>query len=482
MDRRMEKTKKSHRAHGSRTKAVPADPEKEQQETIRAFLRTYTHFFGRIDKRFASLSDPRKPQSPDDVEYSVASLVFLCVLMHSSMLGARRQIRLKLFTTFLVQLFKAIFDVNSVPHGDTMNYVLIGLQFDEVQEVLCGMTETLINKRVLETQRLFDRYYVIAIDGTQLRSYRERHCAHCLTKTKNGITRYYHYVLEAKLVTPSGFAFSILTEFVENTDVIDPAASEEKRKQDCELKAFYRLVDRLHARFPRLPLLLSMDGLFAVGPVFERCERYKWKYMISLSDDQVASINEEFEALATVTPENRRLWHTGPNREIKQRFRWVNDIIYIDSKRSKHQVNVVECLDTRPDTNNEPKTTKFKWVTNVVVTADKVIPLANNGGRIRWKIENEGFNAQKKGGYNLEHAYSNDYNGMKIYYLILQIAHLIMQLLEKGNLLRRNFPNGFGSLRDLAYRLLEALRNVALSIQEYDALCTEAIQIRFNSS
>ena len=141
MDRRMEKTKKSHRAHGSRTKAVPADPEKEQQETIRAFLRTYTHFFGRVDKRFASLSDPRKPQSPDDVEYSVASLVFLCVLMHSSMLGARRQIRLKLFTTFLVQLFKAIFDVNSVPHGDTMNYVLIGLQFDEVQEVLCGMTE-----------------------------------------------------------------------------------------------------------------------------------------------------------------------------------------------------------------------------------------------------------------------------------------------------------------------------------------------------
>ena len=82
----------------------------------------------------------------------------------------------------------------------------------------------------------------------------------------------------------------------------------------------------------------------------------------------------------------------------------------------------------------------------------------------------------------MEHAYSNDYNGMKIYYLILQIAHLIMQLLEKGNLLRRNFPNGFGSLRDLAYRLLEALRNVALSIQEYDALCTEAIQIRFNSS
>ena len=445
-------------------------------------MKTFTHFFGRFDKRFAAFPDPRQPESPDDVDYSVASLVFLCVAMHACMLGARRQIRAKLFTTFLVDLYNTLFAVDSVPHGDTMNGVLIRLPLDVVQESVCGMAETLIDKRVLEAQRLFAHYYVVAIDGTGLLVYRERHCPHCLTKTRNGKTTYYHYVLEAKLVTPSGFAISLMTEFVENADVINPAANEEQRKQDCERKAFYRLADRLHARFPRLPLLLAMDGLYAVGPVFERCQRYRWKYMITLSDDQVASINEEFELLAAAAPENRLRWRTGPEGRITQRFRWANEIPYIDSEHRTHYVGVVECRDTRPDADNEPQTTKFKWVTNVSITPENVVALANEGGRLRWKIENEGFNAQKQRGYNLEHAYSHDYNGIKIYYLLLQIAHLIMQLLEKGSLLRKTFPRGFGSLRDLAYRLLEALRHATLSPQEYEDLCHHAIQIRFDST
>lgn len=477
----MEKAKRTHRAHGRRTKAIPANPQEEQQETIRAFLKTFTHFFGSFEKRFGRFADPRRPESPDDVDYSVTSLVFLCVLMHACMLGARRQVRLQLYTAFLVQLFQTLFEVDSVPHGDTMNRVLIGLPFDDVEQCVCGMAETLIDKRVLESQRLFECYYVVAIDGTQLQTYRQRHCPHCLTRTHNGKTTYYHYVLEAKLVTPSGFAFSLMTEFVENDDVIDPNASEAQRKQDCELKAFYRLADRLHARFPRLRLLLAMDGLYAVGPVLERCKRYHWKYTITLSDEQRTSVNEEFESLAALTPENRLTWHPASARPVTQHFRWVNDIAYVDSQGREHRVNVLECREVRPGDSDEPKTIKFKWLTNVALSQANGVALANEGGRLRWKIENEGFNAQKTGGYHLEHAYSHDYNGMKIYYLVLQIAHLVMQLLEKGSLLRKTFAQGGGSLRQLAHRLLEALRNAALTPQQYHDLCRQAIQIRLDS-
>ena len=70
---------------------------------------------------------------------------------------------------------------------------------------------------------------------------------------------------------------------------------------------------------------------------------------------------------------------------------------------------------------------------------------------------------------------------MKIYYLILQIAHLVMQLLRQGSLLRKTFPRGFGSLQDLAFRLLEALRHTALTPHEYAQLCAQTIQIRFES-
>lgn len=430
-------------------------------------------------KRFECLPDPREPDFPEDVDYSVGSLVFLGLLMFACRLEARRQIRLQLFTTFLVNLYKVVFDVDSVPHGDTVNGVVCGLPFEPVQELVCGMTETLIDKKVLYPHRLFERYYVVAVDATGMLRFDHPHCPHCLRQTHGGKTMYYHPVLEAKIVTPSGFAFSLMSEFIENPDN-DPARSDQQRKQDCELKAFYRLAERLHARFPRLSLLLAMDGLYAVGPVFEVCRRYGWKYMITLSDDQLRSVNEEFECLAAAAPGNRLTWRTGRKAEIRQQYRWANDIAYRDSQRREHTLSVLECISVRPGKDGENQN-KFKWVTNVTVAAENVVALANEGGRLRWKIENEGFNVQKNGGYNLEHAYTEDEHGMKVYYLVLQMAHLVMQLLEKGSLLRAAFPKGFGSAANLARRLLEALRNTTLSLEQFDELCARPIQIRFDS-
>lgn len=478
----MEKAQKARRGHGRGPTAVPANPQEEHEEVIRVFLKTFTHFFGPVRKRFGGLPDPRAPESPDDVDYSVASLVFLGVLMFSCRLEARRQVRLRLFTTFLVGLYKALFDVDSVPHGDTMNGVLGGLPFEAVQGVVAGMTETLIDKKVLYPHRLFERYYVVAIDATGMLVYHDRHCAHCLRKThKSGATTYYHPVLEAKIVTPTGWVFSLMTEFIENPED-DPTKSEPQRKQDCETKAFHRLAQRLHARFPRLPLLLVMDGLYAQGPVFERCRRCGWKYMITLTDDQLATVNEEFESLAAASPENRLSWRTGEEGKVRQQFRWVNDIVYIDSHRREHRLSVLECRDIRPDAGGTTQTTKFKWVTNMPVRAQNAVALANEGGRLRWKIENEAFNVQKNGGYNLEHAYTRNEHGSKIYYLLMQMAHLLMQLVEDGSLLAARFPRGFGSARNLAHRLLEALRNATLSREQYDALCAQPIQIRFSSA
>jgi len=434
-----------------------------------------------VDKRLGGLPDPRRPEHPDDVTYSVASVAFLGILMFACTLRARRQVRFRLFTTFLTDLFRVLFEVEGVPHGDTMNRVLCDLPFEAVQELVCAMAETLIDKKVLYPHRLFGRSYVLAVDATGVLVYHRRHCAHCLTRTHEGQTVYYHNVLEAKIVTPPGLVVSVMSEFIENPED-DPTRSEKERKQDCELKAFYRLAPRLKARFPRLPLHLAMDGLYAVGPVFAQCRRYGWTFTITLSDDQLRSVNEEFESLAKANPADRLTWRTGRDGQTRQEFRWVNDIAYIDSQGHEHALSVLECRDSRTDKEGLEQTTKYKWVTNVCVDARNAVALANEGGRLRWKIENEGFNVQKNGGYDLEHAYTHDEDGMKVYYLLLQIAHLVMQLLDRGRLLAPVFPRGLGSLRNLAWRLLEALRNATLTSEQYHDLCTRACQIRFDSS
>ena len=53
-------------------------------------------------------------------------------------------------------------------------------------------------------------------------------------------------------------------------------------------------------------------------------------------------------------------------------------------------------------------------------------------GRQRWRIENEGFNMQKNGTFDIEHVYSQNYNAIKAHYFFIQFAHTIRQLLEKG--------------------------------------------------
>ena len=134
-----------------------------------------------------------------------------------------------------------------------------------------------------------------------------------------------------------------MSEFIENS-------GENLSKQDCELRALYRLAKALKNRFPRLPILLSLDGLFAGGPTFSLCRDYGWKFMIVLKDHDLPTINQEFAALAQFQRDHRCVMRIGKNAEIKQTFRWIDDIAYMDSTHSEHVVSVIECLETKPDT------------------------------------------------------------------------------------------------------------------------------------
>lgn len=107
----------------------------------------------------------------------------------------------------------------------------------------------------------------------------------------------------------------------------------------------------------------------------------------------------------------------------------------------------------------------FAWLTSLPVGRQTVEEIAQKGGRDHWKIENEGFNRQKNSGLNLEHVYSTDPKKWKAYYLLLQIAFIIMQLVERGSLLRRlaaevgrPFWKLFGSWKNVARRLLDSVR------------------------
>ena len=118
---------------------------------------------------------------------------------------------------------------------------------------------------------------------------------------------------------------------------------------------------------------------------------------------------------------------------ITRAYRWINKIDY-----HGYQLNWIECVETKRniETGREEKK-RFGYVTDFTVNVMNCMEISRFG-RLRWKIENEGFNIQKNGGYKLKHKYSRtNLNAMQNYYQCMQIGHMINQLVELSNRFRQ---------------------------------------------
>lgn len=428
--------------------------------------RTVAHFWPDLGRWLRALADTRDPTR---TAYATAFLAWEGLAVFLLRLGSRRQVRFELAGAVALANLNRLSGCHqkTLAHGDTLNHFLGHVAPAEWERLRFQMVRRLIRMKVLEAGRLEGRY-LVAVDGTGVWSFPERHCPHCLTRTVDGRTHYYHPVLEAKLVTPDGLAFSIGSEFIENTP-------SDATKQDCELKAFARLAARLHEDFPQLRLCLLLDALYANGTAFEICRRYRWAFIATFKEGSLPALWTEYEALRDQLPGNRRT--ETPTEEVRQTFAWVQDLPYTDAEGRAHRLAAFQCREERPG-----RPGFFAWLTNLPVSSLTVAALGNRGGRVRWKIENEGFNNQKNGGFALEHVYGAGLWQLKNYYLLLQIAHLIVQLVERGNLLADRPSKLFGSLRAFARRLTESFRGSLIPLEAVDAALAARIQIRLSPS
>jgi hypothetical protein len=316
-----------------------------------------------------------------------------------------------------------------LPHQDTVNEVLCELDNRALEQVRMDLMSELFEQKWLREYRLLGKYYAVAVDATGTVSFDKPHCPHCLTKkTKNGKTTYFHYVLEAKLVTSSGLAISLASEWIENP-------TGEFNKQDCERKAFVRLAEKLKKQYPRLPVCMLADGLYPYENAFKICEENGWKFIFVLQDGSLKTVQEELTLTRRRNPVAEN-YTVNKGWRIKEEYRYQSDIEY----HKKYTLNWVQCIETRNKMKQKdtitpqppPQTSCFEYVTNIKPDRENVRQIGSTG-RLRWKIENEGFNTQKCGDYELEHKFDRtSYNGLKNYYTLLQIAHAINQLVENG--------------------------------------------------
>lgn len=255
-------------------------------------------------------------------------------------------------------------------------------------------------------------------------------------RDKNGerkTQQYYAYVLEAVLVFANGMVLPLMSEFLENSAELEAIESNEKWKQDCELKAFYRLAARMKRAFPKLPLTLLLDGLYAKGPVMEICRKNKWEFMIVLKDESLSTVWAEVAGLMRLDTEgenrHERMW-----QGRQQTFRWAGGIEY-EYGSGKHKVltiHVVTCEERWEEIDPQTgcritKTARHAWVSSDPIDRKNVHGRCNLMARKRWLHENN-ILKEKHQGYQYEHIFSHNWNAMRGYHYLMHIARMLNEM------------------------------------------------------
>jgi hypothetical protein len=195
---------------------------KKQKEEIRHLLevltKTIEQYFPEFEQWLDKLTDLREQEL---IKYQGRTIVWMQLLSLLTRRGSRnklnKQMRTEIGSINLRQLSRQK-DLESVPHGDTLEYFNIRAKEEEFEEILVKMIRNIIRARVLDKYRLLGKYYRMAVDMVHCYTFDYKHCEQCLSKTdeRTGRKQYQHYKIQVSLVTPEGMYLPILSEWVEN--------------------------------------------------------------------------------------------------------------------------------------------------------------------------------------------------------------------------------------------------------------------------
>jgi len=420
--------------------------------------------FPQLTDKIMQLSDPRKRK-----DYSLAELVMGGVMLFVFKEGSRNAFDNDRKEMVFRKNYERAFKLR-LPSTDAVEDLFRLLDEQELEGLKSLLIKELIERKVFYKFRFMGKRYFISIDGTGVSTYKSDYCGECTSKTsKNGVTTYFHNVLEAKLVTSNDMSISVATEWIRNE------AGKEYNKQDSELKAFKRLAVKLKKMYPRLPLVILADGLYANQTFFKICKDNGWEFIVTFKDGNLPSVHKEIALLPDSAKQVRERFVAKKSGQTKQqRFEWVNDIEYCG-----FSLSVIECCETT----QWAKSKKSEQRTFVHISSIPIDYLnyyhISDGGRMRWKIENS-FDYLKEHGYNLGHKYSRvSFNAYKNYYQSMMLAHMINQFAEKSTeIIQMLTLHSKNTIINMWKRLLAYFTEVEIDDREYDQFVRKRQQIR----
>ena len=365
----------------------------------------------------------------DRIIYPLRFIVFLCVLSRLMKNDANRDTDNEQDEpVFLDNVNKlSDCDMKRLPHSDTLKYLMEGLAPKEFASMRNKLVGRLIRNKVLDNMRVDSeltgaKHFLVALDGVHYHTSHRNlpHSTH-KTHTADKTVDYMLTALEAQIVSPEGLRFSLMTEFIENP--------EEYNKQDCEIKAAKRLCVKLKEHYPRLPIIILLDGLYLCEDIVNLCKKNHWGLSVTVNDKTAAFLAVAEKKIAS--DPRHRIEGNDPRDGSPRTVTWCNHVKY---KFGKTNVNLNVVIMKK--INKKGKMEKFVYATTIFLHKRSVIQVLDTICRARWQIE-ESFKVQKCHGLGLKEAFGTVGNAGQNYYHIVQIAHIILELMLHSSLFRR---------------------------------------------
>lgn len=439
------------------------------KNTTEVFAKTIFHYVPEIRKYIDEIKDPRTRK-----DYSMRYVVMSEMLMF---MGEGRSQR---FTEtayndskYLENIGKIIKeDVKRVPDAEIYTNVFSRIEKEDIEDFQYKINYHMIRNKIYENDKVLGKYN-LALDATRFQKAHYEISKDWLNETKEGKKTWYLSMLDLKLVA-NNMAISLMSEMINNEDKRKKGETEEdikkksaeEIKQDCELNASKRLIPRFREKYPRLPVRILADSLYPSESLIDLCEQQNMEYIFVLRDKKIPTLFTEFLTLASQPDAGRAI----KKEEEKITFTlWVNEIDYRGKK-----VNVIRQITRNK---NNDKDSIWMWITNRKVTETNVHKIIKCA-KMRDYIENQGFREQKiTSGIDLKHVYSKNIKAIKVIYTIIQITHMILQIIEHSDICG-DFDKKYGSVKVFRRKFYAHLTERHIDMQQIQI----KIQIRFDKS
>ena len=330
----------------------------------------------------------------------------------------------------------ATFGVSRIPCDSQLRDLIDRHGYAPILPCFADFIGRLQRAKWLQHYQVFDARYLITLDGSRYFSSELVQCERCLTSTTHGIEHHHHDILQAAIVHPDKReVLPLAPEFVRNSD----GKGGKYHKQDCEINAGYRMLQRLRADYPRMAAIIVADSLYSKQPCIEQLTAGRFSFLLVAKPGDHKSLYEDVDGLRRGNLLNR---HHTVHRGERREYEWVTDLP-LNGQPDSPLINFIQFRIVK----NGKVTYRNAWVTDLVPTTDNIAQLVR-AARARWKIENEGFNTLKNQGYHLEHNFGHgDQHLAEAFFVLNLLAFFMHQIFELVDGLYQRVRTFFSSRR-----------------------------------